>query len=110
MKEPLAPFFISTLPEWLLSGLRFLFIVPQLNRTSTAPEPRKRPTAVGCNRGLLRFFLMFILTNSKTSLNLDFCLTLNFIVYGKTFIWNYGTREGSGREFSVHHLERKECG
>lgn len=47
MKEPLAPFFISTLSEWLLFGLTFLFIVPQLNRTSTAPEPRKRPTGVG---------------------------------------------------------------
>jgi len=85
MKEPLAPFFISTLPEWLLSGLRFLFIVPQLNRTSTAPEPRKRPTAVGCNRGLLRFFLMFILTNSKTSFKFGFLFNLKFYSLWENF-------------------------
>jgi len=55
MKEPLAPFFIATLPEWLLSGTILLFIVRQLNRTSTAPEPRKRPKpwgATGVAEGL----------------------------------------------------------
>lgn len=55
MKEALAPFFISNLPELLLSGSTLLFIGRQFNRTSTAPEPRKRPKpwgATGVAEGL----------------------------------------------------------